>query len=114
MDRNNAGRMVTLARDAAVAAGVTINGLPFMLKRPTGIGDIENLDLYYEDCVIGGQGAFIVPVREARHFADAVRTKLLREIAGTVVSEPLVKMAQGRERPDCLIGERMRRRQFGP
>lgn len=106
--------MVTLARDAAVAAGVTINGLPFMLKRPTGIGDIEDLDLYYQDCVIGGQGAFIVPVREAGHFGDAVRTKLLREIAGAIEPEPLVKMAQGRERPDCLSGERMRRRQLGP
>ncbi len=106
--------MVTLARDAAVAAGVTINGLPFMLKRPTGIGDIGNLDLYYEDCVIGGQGAFIVSVRAAYHFADAIRTKLLREIAGAREPEPLVKMAQTRERSNCLIGESMRRQRFGP
>jgi hypothetical protein len=111
---NNEGRVVTLARDEAVSQGVTINGLPFMLKRPTGIGDIENLDLYYQDCVIGGQGAFIVPVREAQHFSDAVRTKLVREIAGTVETEPLTKLAQDSERPNCLIGETMRRRQFGP
>jgi hypothetical protein len=79
---NNAGRTVTLARDEAVAKGITINGLPFMLKRPTGYGDIENLDAYSQDCVIGGPSAFIVPVREAHQFADAIRTKLVREIGG--------------------------------
>jgi hypothetical protein len=45
---NNAGRMVTLARDEAVAKGITINGLPFMLKRPSGFGDMEDLDLYFQ------------------------------------------------------------------
>src|SRR5215204_5121047 len=77
-------------------------------------GDIENLDLYYQDCVIGGPGAFIVPVREARHFAEAVRTKLVREIAGVLEPEPLIKPAQERERMNCLIGEIMRRQRFGP
>jgi hypothetical protein len=111
---NNTGRVVTSARDEAVAQGVTINGLPFMLKRPTGFGDIENLDHYYQDCVIGGPGAFIVPVREARHFADAIRTKLVREIAGRIEAEPLVRRVQDRERMNCLIGEIMRRQRFGP
>ncbi|MFL5215857.1 MAG: DUF1194 domain-containing protein [Microvirga sp.] len=111
---NNTGRMVTLARDEAVRQGVTINGLPFMLKRPTGYGDIENLDLYYQDCVIGGPGAFIVPVREARHFAEAVRIKLVREIAGVFEPEPLIKPAQERQRMNCLIGEIMRRQRFEP
>jgi hypothetical protein len=110
---NNTGRVVTLARDDAVAQGVTINGLPFMLKRPTGYGDIENLDFYYEDCVIGGQGAFIVPVREARHFAEAIRTKLVREIAGQITPEPLIKPAQERERMNCRIGEIQRQQRFG-
>lgn len=111
---NNTGRMVTSARDDAVAQGVTINGLPFMLKRPTGFGDIESLDLYYQDCVIGGPGAFIVPVREARHFAEAIRTKLVREIAGRTEPEPLIRPVQERERMNCLIGEIMRRQRFGP
>jgi hypothetical protein len=111
---NNTGRMVTVARDEAVGQGITINGLPFMLKRPTGFGDIEKLDHYYQDCVIGGQGAFIVPVRDAQHFAEAIRTKLVREIAGLMDPEPLVKRAQDRERADCLIGEIMRRQRFGP
>jgi hypothetical protein len=110
---NNTGRMVTLARDEAVAQGVTINGLPFMLKRPTGYGDIENLDHYYQDCVIGGPGAFIVPVREARQFADAIRTKLVREIAGHAPGDLVVRV-QDRERSNCLIGEIQRRQRFGP
>ena len=111
---NNSGRIVTLARNEAVAQGITINGLPFMLKRPTGMGDIENLDLYYQDCVIGGPGAFIVPVRESRQFAEAIRTKLVREIAGVAEPEPLVRLAQERERFNCLAGEMQRRRQWEP
>jgi hypothetical protein len=111
---NNTGRIVTLARDEAVGQGVTINGLPFMLKRPTGYGDIENLDHYYQDCVIGGLGAFIVPVRESQHFSSAIRTKLIREIAGYSEPEPLVRRVQDRERANCLIGEIMRRQRFGP
>jgi hypothetical protein len=111
---NNTGRLVTLARDDAVRQGITINGLPFMLKRPTGFGDIENLDHYYQDCVIGGPGAFIVPVREARQFPEAIRTKLVREIAGRTEPEPLVRRVQERERANCFIGEIMRRQRFGP
>ena len=62
---NNQGQLVTVARDEVVAKGITINGLPIMLKRPAlGSVDIEDLDIYYEDCVIGGPGAFVVPIRE--------------------------------------------------
>ena len=111
---NNTGRIVTLARNEAVAQGITINGLPFMLKRPTGMGDIENLDLYYQDCVIGGPGAFIIPVRERQQFAGAIRTKLVREIAGELEPEALIKPAQDRERFNCLVGEMQRRRQWEP
>jgi hypothetical protein len=79
---NSSGRSPALARDEAVARGITINGLPIMLKRPTGFGDMENLDHYYRDCVIGGAGAFLVPVRERQTFSDAIKTKVLREIVG--------------------------------
>ena len=89
---NSSGRMVTLARDEAVARGIAINGLPIMLKRPTGFGDMENLDRYYHDCVIGGPGAFIVPVRERSQFAEAIRTKIIREIA--ILDDLSVKRTQ--------------------
>jgi hypothetical protein len=99
---NNQGRLVTEARDQAVAKGVTINGLPIMLKRPRSIWDTEHLDLYYRDCVIGGPGAFLVPVRERHQFAEAIRTKLVREIAG-LTSGPLVQRVQDVPPVNCLI-----------
>src|SRR6478672_12281629 len=62
---NNSGPFVPIARDDVLAAGLTINGLPIMLKRPNSFTmDVENLDVYYEDCVIGGPGAFVIPIRE--------------------------------------------------
>ena len=51
---NNDGTPVTATRDALVAKGITINGLPIMIKAPTGWFDLANLDHYYEECVIGG------------------------------------------------------------
>ena len=80
---NNYGPPVTLMRDQVVDAGITINGLPIMLKRPYGSGtDIANLDVYYEDCVIGGPGAFVIAIHEREQFKEATRTKLVLEIAG--------------------------------
>src|SRR5712672_1516166 len=82
---NNSGPLVTVAREDVLAAGITINGLPIMLKRPnTFTMDIENLDVYYEDCVIGGPGAFIIPIQNREQFKEATRTKLVLEIAGRV------------------------------
>ena len=80
---NNQGRLVTFARDEAVARGITINGLPLLLNRPSGSWDLENLDGYFRECVIGGPGAFIIPVRQRQQFAEAIKTKIIREIAGT-------------------------------
>src|SRR5580693_5104458 len=52
---NNNGAPVTGARDEALSKGIVINGLPIMVKEPSySTMDIENLDWYYEDCVIGG------------------------------------------------------------
>jgi hypothetical protein len=80
---NNNGPLVTVTRDEVLAKGITINGLPILLKRPNASTlDIDQLDIYYEDCVIGGPGAFVVPIRERDQFKDAIRTKLVLEIAG--------------------------------
>lgn len=112
---NNQGAPVDFARDQVVAAGVTINGLPLMLKRATsGWYDIENLDAYYKLCVIGGPGSFAIPVRDISAFAEAVRMKLVLEIAG--ISPPerpaaqplLLPAAAPAIDPDfCMIGERL-------
>jgi hypothetical protein len=80
---NNQGRKVTDARDEAVAKGFTINGLPLLLKtRTASVYDVENLDDHYRDCVIGGPGSFMLPVRDRSQFAEAIKTKIIREIAG--------------------------------
>ena len=71
---NNRGRPVTLARDAAIAAGIGINGLPILALEP-------DLDRYYYDNVIGGPGAFVVAARNYETFADAILKKLIMEIA---------------------------------
>jgi hypothetical protein len=72
---NNDGRPVTEARDAAVAAGVTINGLPIIEVEP-------NLEQYYRDNVIGGPDAFVVVAGESAAFGSAILRKLLVEVAG--------------------------------
>jgi hypothetical protein len=106
---NNQGRSVTQARDEAVAKGITINGLPILMKRGSGYWDVADLDVYYRDCVIGGQGAFMVPVREKDQFPQAVKTKIILEIAGLPPPEPLVKRAQMTP-STCLAGEAWRER----
>jgi len=110
---NNQGPLVTMVRDDVVAKGITINGLPIMLKRPNAATmDIDNLDVYYEDCVIGGAGAFVVAIREREKFKEATRTKLVLEIAGRVPATRVVP-AQARPRISCTIGERMWQDRWG-
>jgi hypothetical protein len=111
---NNQGPLVTLVRDDVVAKGIVINGLPIMLKEPQpGSIDIKDLDIYYEDCVIGGPGAFVIPIRERDQFKEATRTKLVLEIAGRT-PPPRVIPAQSRApRISCTIGEQMWRERWG-
>jgi hypothetical protein len=110
---NNAGPLVELIRDDVLAAGITINGLPIMLKRPyKGTMDMDNLDEYYEDCVIGGPGAFVIPIREREKFIEATRTKLVLEVAGRQPDPQIVPTAS-RARVSCTIGERMWQERWG-
>src|SRR5436190_15775924 len=103
---NNDGAPVTGARDAALAKGIVINGLPIMVKEPSlATTDIANLDLYYEDCVIGGPGAFIITIRDREKFQEAIRTKLVLEVAGLTPARPVVPAADREPRVSCLIGE---------
>ncbi len=81
---NNRGRSVIAARDEALALGLTINGLPIINDResPYGRPPSGDLDIYYRDYVIGGPGAFMIPVTGMKNFAQAIAAKLIREIAG--------------------------------
>jgi hypothetical protein len=111
---NNEGPLIVPTREAVIATGVTINGLPIMLKKPQpGSIDIEDLDIYYEDCVIGGPGAFVVPIKEREKFKDAVRTKLVLEVAERVPPARVVPAAAAAPRISCTIGERMWQQRWG-
>jgi hypothetical protein len=111
---NNNGLPVTGARDMALAKGITINGLPIMVKEPSySTMDIDNLDWYYEDCVIGGPGSFVVPIKDREKFKEAIRTKLLLEVAGRTPERRIVPVAEREPRVSCLIGEKIWQDRWG-
>nr|WP_237684303.1 DUF1194 domain-containing protein [Pseudaminobacter soli] len=111
---NNQGAPVDVTREAVIASGITINGLPLMTNSGfTSIYDMKDLDRYYADCVIGGPGAFMVPVNDWSQFPEAIRRKLVLELAGSTPSKendpnalPVV-MVQSKAGYDCLVGEKM-------
>lgn len=113
---NNQGAPVDITRDEVVKQGITINGLPLMTRGGfSGAFDVDNLDRYYSDCVIGGPGAFMIPVNDWTQFPEAIRRKLVLELAGPASQQwaaeeaarlPLVP-ADDKPAADCLAGEKM-------
>jgi len=92
---NNRGRPAEQARDEAVTAGLVINGLPILSLEP-------DLDRYYRDYVIGGPGAFVIAAKSYDTFADAIRKKLIIEIAELATvghTSPLAEPAWRRAEP---------------
>jgi Protein of unknown function (DUF1194) len=111
---NNNGSPVTIARDTALAKGITINGLPIMVKEPSySTMDIDNLDFYYEDCVIGGPGSFVVSIKDRDKFREAIRSKLILEVAGRMPERRIVPAADKEPRVPCLIGEKIWQDRWG-
>jgi hypothetical protein len=111
---NNNGAPVADARAAALEKGITINGLPIMVKEPSySTMDIDNLDWYYEDCVIGGPGSFVVSIKDRDNFKEAMRTKLIFEVAGRTPEHPIVPVAEKEPRVPCLIGEKIWQDRWG-
>jgi hypothetical protein len=111
---NNAGTLVVAAREEVLAAGITINGLPIMLNRPNlGYMDVAELNVYYEDCVVGGPGSFVIPVRERGQFVEATRTKLVLEIASRAPETRVIPASADRPRVSCTIGEKMWQERWG-
>lgn len=108
---NNSGPPAQDARDELLSKGIIINGLPILLKRdqPSGFFDINNLDSYYTNCVIGGAGAFMIPVRERAEFRSATRRKLILEISDLAPEQPVrvIRTQTSSEPIDCMVGERM-------
>jgi hypothetical protein len=111
---NNDGELVVAAREKALAAGVTINGLPIM-GHSRGLYsryNLPDLDLYFRDCVIGGPGAFMEVAADFPDFARAVRRKLILEIAGRTPRTgsrivPAQAAPSSRIAPPCNIGEQI-------
>ncbi len=80
---NNNGPPAEDERDRLVAAGVTINGLPIINRHPR-FGRLElDVDKYYEASVVGGEGAFLIVAQDFTDFANAIKRKLIQEIAGS-------------------------------
>lgn len=52
--------------------------------------DIENLDWYYEDCVIGGPGSFVVSFTDRDMFREAIQPKFALEVAGRMAEHRFV------------------------
>jgi hypothetical protein len=83
---NNSGREAALARDEALAQGITINGLVILSETPLAWnpdhtnppGGLEN---YYRNNVIGGPGAFVLVARHFNSFGEAIVKKMIAEVA---------------------------------
>lgn len=113
---NNSGVPVTPIRDMVVERGIVINGLPIMLN-PPGYSpySIDDLDVYYRDCVIGGPGSFLVPVRGEEQMIEAIRRKLILEVASALPRViPADVLLPAEKTSDCLIGEKLWRRYMDP
>jgi hypothetical protein len=107
---NNAGGIVTAARDAVVAQGIVINGLPVLISPAQ---NFPTLDRYFADCVIGGEGAFALPVLSVGDLGEAIRMKLLRELLAAGEhgnGDANVILAAVEPPTDCLAGEKERAR----
>jgi hypothetical protein len=84
---NNAGREVNEARDDAVAAGITVNGLAIINEHPVSwtyahVQPPGGLVNYYRENVTGGPGSFVLEVHDFHTFGEAMTRKLISEIAG--------------------------------
>ena len=105
---NLSGSPVALARDSAVAREIVINGLPITINPSMKPVDLAE---YYSECVIGGPGSFMLPVKRMEEFAEAVRQKLIREVAG-LPEETIVPISVSPP-VDCLAGEKALARIWG-
>ena len=83
---NNAGREAAEARDDAVKAGITINGLAIINDHPVSwtfahVQPPGGLANYYRENVTGGPGSFVLEVHDFSSFGEAMTRKLVDEIA---------------------------------
>jgi hypothetical protein len=90
---NNDGKPVQEIHKRLTARGIVVNGLPIMDENANGY--FPGLDRYYQACVAGGRGAFVIVVRSFRDFGAAMRRKLILEISQ---DETRIRSASGNTR----------------
>ena len=110
---NNVGPAVVVARADVLSRGIEINGLPILIKQGHGGFQIDDLDIYYRECVIGGPSAFVIPVYNKNRLAGAILQKMVLEMANLVPPRSLVQLAANKspqfaKKMDCMIGEKQR------
>lgn len=98
-DHPNDGGRAAGVRDAAVAAGLTINALAIVDNRQIGTidgqlaysearwGNVNDVEFYLQD-VVGGPGSFAVEARSYEVFGEALKRKLLLEFIAAPEGEP--------------------------
>ena len=89
---NNDGREAGAARDDAVAAGVTINGLAIINEHPVSwiyahVQPAGGLANWYRENVTGGTGSFVEEVHDFHAFGEALTRKLINEISEKAVRQ---------------------------
>ena len=77
---NNQGLDIHVARAQVLTRGITINGLAIRNEFP-------NLDIYFEDRVIGGDRAFIEVAKDYEDYRNAIFRKLFRELRDVPVAD---------------------------
>lgn len=112
---NNMGPPVEVTRDEIISRRITINGLPLVTRDAMSeMWGIPDLDVYYARCVVGGPGAFVLPVFGWEDFAAAVKRKMVLEIATLTVDPVTQPIKVQAEAPyDCLVGEKIWERNRG-
>jgi hypothetical protein len=76
------GLSIAEARASALSAEIVINGLAILCRHCSGRPVRYDLEAAFAERIIGGPGSFVISATGAEHFADAVRKKLVLEIAG--------------------------------
>lgn len=96
--KSNRGPAPHMWRDRLVAAGITINGLPIVSDMP--FGEAAKLEYYFANCVIGGRGAFYLPVTDHNSFVSTLLAKMIHEVAGRVPEMP-ARLYSASMGPEC-------------
>ncbi|PYE84036.1 DUF1194 domain-containing protein [Pseudoroseicyclus aestuarii] len=90
---NSSGPPIATAREAVVARGITINALPIGCESCPGRAG-RDLERLYAEAIIGGPGAFLVTAETRARFGEALRRKLILEIAGPLGSGETRRLAE--------------------